>query len=334
MDRCRLSTDWQYRGLKALILENRYLRVTILIDHGGRVHEFIYKPSDRDFMYHNPRLEPRTPVYGANVDNWWSGGMDVAIPTGHVCQFRGDELPYLGEVWSLPWAWEVVARGEEHVEVHSWRHTIIAPLLVERWDSLYPGERFLRQRYKVTNVGLSDYPFIWGLHPGFAVNPEFRIDLPAGEVFVEESLPDNRLGGRGTTYRWPYATDKEGRQVDMRQVLPPEAQVCEFHYATELYEGWLALTDAAAREGVALVFPKDIFNVVWMWLVYGGWRDIYTAAVEAWTGYPAKLSAALSEGRYSQLAAGASLECETKLLVFDGVAGVSHISPEGDVTGL
>ena len=333
-DICRLSTDWEYRGLKCLMLENRYVKTTILIEHGARLHEFIYKPADKDFLYHNPRLQPRPPVYGANVDNWWSGGMDVAIPTGHVCTFRGDELPYLGEVWSQPWHWNVVEQNAQHVEVHSWCHTLIAPFLVERWDSLDAGERFLRQRYKVTNVGYSAYPFNWGLHPGFSITPDYRIDLPARKVIVEESLPNDRLGKRGAEYTWPFAQDSSGKPVDMRQVLPPEAGTCEFHYAVELDDGWLALTDTAQRVGVGLVFPKDIFSVVWMWLVYGGWRDIYTAAVEAWTGYPAKLTEAVNGGRHLQLAAGETLECEALLAAFDGVTGVAQINAAGEVRGI
>jgi len=334
LGRCRVSTDWRYRGLQALVLENRFIRATILPDHGAKLHEFIYKPSDRDFLYHNPRCKVRPPVYGVNVDNWWSGGMDEAIPTGHVCQYKGEEYPYLGEVWSLPWSWEVTAEEDDFIEVHLWCSTIIAPLRVERWDSLRAGERCLRSRHKVTNIGLEGCEFIWGLHPGFAINPHCRIDLPAGEVFIEESLPNDRLGTRGTTYTWPFAQTREGQTVDMRQVLPPEARVCEFHYVTELHEGWLALTDTKAQEGIALVFPLEVFSVVWLWLVYGGWRSLYTAAVEAWTGYPARLSEAVDWGRYSQLSPGRSLECETMLLVYEGVKGVSRITPEGEVAGL
>ncbi len=332
MDECRLSTDWEYRGLKTVILENQYVRASFLMDHGAKLHEFIYKPSDRDFLYHNPRLAPRTPVYGANVDDWWSGGMDVAIPTGHICQYRGDNLPYLGEVWSQTWSWEVTSNDKNHVAIHSWCPTIISPFLVERWDSLYAGERVLQQRYKVTHTGFTAYPFIWGIHPGFNISPNHRIDLPAKKMFIEESLPNDRLGKRGALYTWPFAVDRENNQVDMRRVLPPEAGICEFHYAVELEAGWLALTDTKMKEGIALVFPSEIFSVVWLWLVYGGWRDIYTAAIEAWTGYPAKLTSALTEGRYTSLNPGESLECNVMLMVYDGVTGVANISPNGEVT--
>ena len=144
---CRVTSDWAFRGFQALILENHLVRATILPGLGARLHEFVYKPADRDWLYHNPRCLPRTPVYGANVDNWWSGGMDEAIPTGHACTYRGEEYPYLGEVWSQPWTWEVLADTPERVEVHLSCHTIIAPFKVERWHWLAAGEPILHSRH-------------------------------------------------------------------------------------------------------------------------------------------------------------------------------------------
>jgi len=119
----------------------------------------------------------------------------------------------------------------------------------------------------------------------------------------------------------------------MRVVLPPASGTMDFHYVTGLKEGWLALTDTKKKEGVALVFPKEVFRSIWLWLVYGGWRNTYVAAVEAWTGYPAKLSDAVDHGEYSQLKPGETLECESKLLVYKGFKEIKSIDPEGNVTG-
>lgn len=328
---CTISDEWSYRGIKTVILENELIRASILIDYGAKIHEFIYKSSNRDFMYHNPRTECRPPVFGVNVDNWWTGGMDEAIPTGHPCTFKGEEYPFLGEAWPLSWYYEILERDDEKVCIHLWRPLIISPLLVERWVSLKRSESMLHLQHKITNIGNSNFEFIWGLHPGFSINPDCRIDLPAEEMFIDESLPNDRLGKRGTIYKWPYAADREGKQVDMRQVLPKTAGTCDFHYATVLQDGWLAMTDVKKREGVGLVFPKEIFGTAWLWLVYGGWRGLYTAAVEAWTGYPAKLSEAFEIGKYSQLMPGEKIECETKLIAYTGIEKVIRIDTDGRV---
>jgi hypothetical protein len=331
---CRISTDWSFRGLRAIVLENHLVKVTILPDLGGKIHEFVYKPSDRDFLYHNPRCPPRTPVYGANVDNWWSGGIDEAIPTGHVCVYNGEEYPYLGEVWSQPWSWGIVADDPGRVEVQLTCHTIIAPLRVERWHYLLPDKPILYTRHRVTNIGIHPCEFLWGIHPAFAITPDCRIDLPAGKMWVAESTPDWHLGERGTTYAWPYAHERDGTPVDMRWVPPMDVGWQEFHHAIELREGWVALTDTVAREGVAMTFPLQVFNTAWLWLVYGGWRDLYSAALEAWTGYPARLSDAVAQGRYARLQSGKVSEAETRLIAFQGPKGVQTVLPDGEVVGI
>lgn len=317
--------------MQTVILENEYLKISILIDFGAKIFEFIHKPTDRDFMYHNPRVECRTPVYGVNVDNWWTGGIDEAIPTGHVSIYKGEEYPYLGEVWSLPWSYDIMKRENDEVKIHLWRNTVIAPLKVEKWITLREGERMVRFHHKITNLGASIFEFIWGIHPGFSVNPNSRIDIPAKDVFIEESLPNDRLGKRGTIYKWPYATDKYRNMIDMRKVQPEEAQTSDLHYARELTDGWFALTDTATKEGFGFVFPKDIFKVIWLWLVYGGWRGLYCIAIEPWTGYPAELDMAVKEGIYSTLETGERLECDTLALTYKDVTKVERITANGEV---
>ncbi len=330
---CIITDEWSYRGFKTVILENELIRVTVLPCLGAKIHEFIYKPSDHDFMFHHPRVECRTPVFDVNVDNWWTGGMDEAIPTGHPCSYKGENYPFLGEAWSLNWHYQIQKISGNEVCLYLRRALIISPLIVERWISLKQGERTLNFRHKISNTGYAPFEFLWGLHPGFNITPDYRIDLPADEVQIEESLPSNRLGKSGTLYTWPFALDNEGNQVDMRLVPLPDSGTMDFHYVTGLKEGWLALTDTKKKEGVALVFPKEVFKSIWLWLVYGGWRSTYVAAVEAWTGYPAKLSDAVDHGEYSQLKPGETLECESKLLVYNGFKEIKSIDPEGNVEG-
>ncbi|MHB0875789.1 MAG: aldose epimerase family protein [Anaerolineae bacterium] len=334
MSGCRISDEWTYRSLRTLILENALVRATVLVDSGAKIHEFVYKPADRDFLWHNPRIEPRRPVFQGDVDAYWSGGLDEAIPTGHACTFNGEALPYLGEVWSLAWDYEITRRGGDAVEVHLWRATPISPLLVERWMSVRAGEAIVRMRHRVTNVGRNDFPFMWGLHPAWAVSDRHRIDLPSCEVLIEESVPGDRLGERGTRYTWPWAQDRgTGQPVDMRRVLGPDAGTSDFQFAHPISEGWLAITDTEARLGAGMVFPKEVFPVIWLWLGYGGWRGYHVAAVEAWNAYPQKLCDAVSSGVHGVLPGGASIGAETMLVAYAGLSAVERIDGDGTVHG-
>jgi galactose mutarotase-like enzyme len=319
--------------MRTLVLENDQIRATVLPDYGCKIFEFIVKRADRDMLYHNPRVEIRPPVYGVNVDNWWHGGIDECIPTGQPCLYKGEEYPNLGEVWSLPWRYEVEKESHDEVTVHLSRNTIVAPLRVERWLTLRPGVPKLEMRHKVTNLGYTRFDFLWGIHPGLALTPSSRIDIPASKVVIDESSPNNRLGTQGSTYKWPFARTAAGEEVDMRIVQPPGAKTLDMHFATEFNEGWLALTDTSAKVGFGLAFPKDVFKCIWLWLVYGGWRGLHCAAIEAWTGYPGRLDLAVKNGTHAFLQAGGSLNCETRLVGYTGFSRVDRITPDGTVEG-
>jgi len=256
---CQIISDRKVSGLYSLILENDLIRATILTDFGAKLHTFIYKPTQKDFLYHHPRCLPRQPVYGVNVDNWWSGGIDEAIPTGHSWSLNGEEYPYLGEVWSLPGLWKITKETPDEIELHLSCRTIIAPLEVERWCKLKKGEGKLHIRHKVTNIGYHSFDFLWGIHPAFEINPHSRIDIPAATVWIAESNPNCHLGSRGTTYTWPFAKQRGQETVDMRKVPDLEVGWHELHHAVELTGGWLAVTDTLTGMGFGMTSLRKFF---------------------------------------------------------------------------
>ena len=42
----RISDSWKYRGLKTVILENKFIRIQIIADKGADISSFIYKPKN------------------------------------------------------------------------------------------------------------------------------------------------------------------------------------------------------------------------------------------------------------------------------------------------
>ena len=51
---CRMSDECTFRGLRLVVLENEKLRVTVLVDKGTDIYEFLYKPLDIDFLWRSP----------------------------------------------------------------------------------------------------------------------------------------------------------------------------------------------------------------------------------------------------------------------------------------
>jgi galactose mutarotase-like enzyme len=325
-----VSSAWSYRGFQALLLENEHLRVVVLPGHGARITELFAKAAGRDLLYHHPRFDVRAPVFGANVDDWWTGGIDEVAPTGHPCVVNGEQLPFLGEFWSQAWEWSIEEEGPDRVVVRFECGGIITPIRLVRRLELRAGESFVRSTHQVINVGPEAVPFMWGIHPALAIRPGARIQAPAGEAVFAEGHRELGLDA-GARFAWPHVALADGRTLDLSVARAPDPPSWELTYLTQLSGGWLAVTDPATRTGFALAFDPAVLPVVWSWGVYGGWRGVYAVALEAWTSFPARLDEAIAAGRHRTLEPDAVFETELRFIAFSGIGSVGGVDADGRV---
>jgi galactose mutarotase-like enzyme len=325
-----VTSAWSYRGFQALVLENELLRVVVLPGHGARMTEMVSKAAGRDLLYHHPRFDVRAPVFGANVDDWWTGGIDEVAPTGHPSIVNGEQLPFLGEFWSQAWEWAIEEDGPERVVVRFECGGIITPIRLVRHLELRANESFVRSSHRVINVGPEPVPFMWGIHPGLAIRPGARIQAPAGEAIFAEGHPELGLEA-GTRFPWPNLALPDGRTIDLSVARAPKPPSWELAYLNQLAGGWLAVTDPTTRTGFALAFDPVALPVVWLWGVYGGWRAVYAVALEAWTSWPARLDEAIAAGRHRTLEPNAVFETELRFIAFTGIGSVGSVEPDGRV---
>jgi hypothetical protein len=323
---CRFDPHWTYRGLDCLRLENEHVALDVLPQLGGKIHRLMDKQRDADVLWHSPRVAPHVAPLHASFDDHWAGGWDEAFPTGAPAINRyGDQLPYLGELWTQTADWRLVEASPARVEVALAIQTPITPARYERSIVLERGSPVVRLRYRIENVDTRPFDFSWGIHPVQAVSPAHRLDVPAQRGEVDEH-GGGILGTGGDVYEWPRLGD-----LDVRRVQPPEVRDFALHYLTGLEDGWVACTDTAERRGFGLVFDREVFPVVWLWLVYGGWRGYYHAIMEPWTGYPSALNEAVAAGRARSLDAGETLETEIAAVLYGGVEHVTRLAADGSV---
>lgn len=90
------------------ILENEYLRVTLLPEYGGRILSIIYKPTGHEQLYQNPLGVP----YGIGEGNFY---YDWLMVYGGI--FPTFPEPEHGKSWLLPWDFEVITETPEEVTV-------------------------------------------------------------------------------------------------------------------------------------------------------------------------------------------------------------------------
>jgi len=321
---CRLDTHWCYRGLRCLRLENEHLAVDILPELGGKIHRLIDKRRDCDVLWHSDRVQPHRAPLHADFDDHWSGGWDEIFPTGERSHNRaGEALPHMGELWTACADWRILEDTPRRAELSLSTKTPITPARWERRISLEAGSCALRVAYCVQNIGSELFDFNWGLHPAHALSPRQRFDVPARSGLVADS-GGGHLGENGDMYDWPLL-----KGLDVREALDPQTRCFALHYLTELQDGWVATTDRLSRRGFGLVFDRELFPVVWMWLVYGGWRGYHHAILEPWTGHPSSLDAARSRGQVRELGPGEKLETEVVAVIYSGVSAVSRLGPGG-----
>ncbi len=151
---CRIDDAWTYRGLRCIRLENEHLAVDVLPELGGNIFRFIDKARDHDLLWKSPRVRPHRAELHANFDDHWAGGWDEAFPGGAPSPNRyGDELPYMGELWTQRARHEIVESGPDAVELAV---TIETPITPARWTRrlrIERGSPTLAISYRLEHTG-------------------------------------------------------------------------------------------------------------------------------------------------------------------------------------
>ncbi|MBZ5683571.1 MAG: DUF4432 family protein [Acidobacteriia bacterium] len=324
----RVTTDWSYRGLDAVVLENRLLRVVILPQAGGKIWQITYKPFDKDLLWNNPRIAPARLPMNARYDDVWSGGWDELFPNDEVAVIDGESYPDHGELWTGQWTVEPFSQLDQ-AGIRLRCMTPISSIEVEKTILLQSGQARIEFDHCFTNRGLKDFPFLWKLHPAMSVSPQSRIDFPAMKVRLEPAFLGT-LAGACEPADWPTIKTPDG-EVDLRRVTPEQAQQLYFFYGTEMKGNWCALTDTAERLSCGLQFDSAIFPCCWLFATYGGWRNYNVAVLEPCTGYPLNFEAMKAAGRHRTLAPGESLQTQVRFLVQEGLRSVGSIDSSGNM---
>jgi len=310
----RVSSDARIHGLRAIELENDWLRVSILPDVGAKIYDLIWKPTGRNILWHNPRIYPQSYAIEANFDNYWCGGWDEGFPTCDECDFNGEHYPNLGELRSLRWTVESVKQENDGAAAVLSTFGPISPVRVAKTVSLPAGSPVVGMRYDITHLGALPLDFIWGTHPAIEPAPGMVLHVPAKTGIVGQSS-DPSLGTPGQRYSWPMLTTPNGVQ-DMSKVQGKDARIFCGHYAMDLQAGWYALEDSSTGQGFLLKFPVDKCPFLWMWLVYGGWRGYHHVIVEPWTSYPVHLADAVKQKTSRRLDPGQTFSVEVQATVY------------------
>jgi galactose mutarotase-like enzyme len=320
---CRVSTGTA-SGWQSLVLENDELRVVVLPEKGADIYELVDIGTGIDVLFKGPwGLQPpgapRLEGSGDDEFMWnYEGGWQELFPSvNEACTYRGNRIPFHGEVASLPWDYDVVRDEGDEVAVHLWIRCRQTPFKLERLMRLRRGAVELTLEGAVTNESDETAHFVWGQHcvlgPPF-LEPDCRLEVPARTIVTSPVLwePETARLAPGQREPWPHARLRSGGTVDLREVPGPEAESHDDLFVTDLETGWLSVRKPHPALTFRLEWDPAVFRWVVLWQPYGGARakplaGSYALGVEPWTNR-LTLEEAVAAGEAIELAGGARFE--------------------------
>ena len=212
------------RSFRAAVLENEFLRVTVLPELGGRVASILHKPSNRELLQRNPVFQP------ANLalrNAWFCGGIEW-----NTSQFGHYYL-----TCSPVFAARIEAPdGSPALRIYEWDRVKCFPWQV---DLILPHDSHtLFARVRIVNPHEHELPMYWWTNIGVPEAPRTRTIVPAdssihgvsqlgfalANVPMEDgcdiTYPANAPHARGVFFRipddhrkWIASVDREGRGI-------------------------------------------------------------------------------------------------------------------------
>ncbi len=316
-------------GHRAIRLENKDLRVTILPQKGADIYELIHLPSGVQFLMHTPwGLKPPSVQPPTDFLENYEGGWQVLFPNiNDACQYRGREIPFHGEAALLAWQDEVLTNRADEVRLRLWVDCRLTPFRLEREVILREGEKALYLKETLTNLDDQRWDFVWCQHlvlGGDFIEEGCQIELPARRITTPPVVyePQTARLAEGQDSEWPFAQGCSGETIDMRHIPGPQAHSHDDGMLWELERGEYKVRNARLNLSFGVEWDKEVFPYVMFWMPYGGAElppltGIYGVGLEP-TSAPYPLAQAVEAGLAHSLDGGHSLETEITVRVEEG----------------
>jgi hypothetical protein len=345
----RIQDQITFRGFKAVILENRWLRILILPEKGSDIIEFLYKPLDLDLLWRAPTgfWQTEYPYAGDltirnSFIDYYPGGWQEIMPNGGPgCIYKGAKFDEHGETPLLPWIYQVIEDNDHCVTLRLSTRTLRIPLYIEKEISI-GKEPALFLTETVTNIGAEPLAVMWGHHPALGapfIDGGCFIDLPEchGISHPVERFQTQRLYP-DKTFTWPMAPGRDGKPVDLSCVQPPGAGTADLVYLIDLPEAWFAITNPGLRVHFGMAWTPETFKHIWLWhdangsMGYPWYSQGYVLALEPWSSYPSMgLAEAVSRNTHMILQPGEVRHARLAATVSNGFERVRQVTLDGEV---
>lgn len=302
---CRIHDQYTYFGMRTLVMENDYIRISLLLDKGTEIYELLYKPLDLDYMWLSEKgVHPFQRGLSASQDSQFSyidsyiGGWQEIFPNGGVpSNYLGASYGQHGEVTHLPWDYEIVEDTAEQIKVTFSVKTRLMPFYLKKTLTLQTNSAKLHIQEEVTNLSGEPKRYMWGQH--IALGKPFleegcRIQLPADlKVITEEPNENGKVRvQRGMNHVWPHAQSLEGTPVDL-SILPAPGTPSDIVYLTGFQDkGWYRVDNDRLQATIQVDWDAKEMPYLWYWQEFGGTKQYpwygrhYNVGLEPFSSFP------------------------------------------------
>jgi len=165
---------------QAVVIENEYLKLTILPELGGRLYSAFDKIRCREMFYKNPVIKPRMV---ATRGAWFSGGVEFNFPISHSPNTMSG-VNYTKQNYADGSASVVFGNIEMMSHMH-WKVEL----------RLYPGKMYIEENVRLYNPVLSENRFYFWTNAAVPENENIKLIYPF----------DWCINNKSSEYiKWPY----------------------------------------------------------------------------------------------------------------------------------
>ena len=323
-------------GYHSLVLENKKIRISVYLDKGSDIYEFLYKPEDIDFMWKSPieldgtRNTPFTKESSrGNFLDIYEGGWQDILPTiGDPVNLKKIEMGVHGELFSLPFKYTVEKDSTEKVVIKLFARMQRTPFFVEKRLTIMENSACLQIEEKVINEADEVFNFSWGQHPAIGIpflDENCIIDVPKAKKAktYKESLSPRQIVPLDKEFKWPLIKSINGVTLDLSRVMPSDSKTAYIAYLENVTEGWYGITNTRLGLGFGMVWDSMIYKHLWMWMVYRGaygypwYGRTYNVALEPWSSLTDNFNEVLKNNDFLSLNPGQSITCKYAAIIYE-----------------
>lgn len=165
-------------------LTNDHVSLQILPELGGKISSLFDKRSQREWLWSNPHLERRTPVYGSSyITTLDTGGWDEIFPSISPCELSdGTQIPDHGDLVFLPA--DVSDSSSDGLTLT----TLTRSMRTRFTRRLRLKDSGLTIDYQLDSLGDQAHPYLWAAHPLIALEDGMILELPTDKLTTSDGL--------------------------------------------------------------------------------------------------------------------------------------------------